>query len=80
MLEALEAQGRQKGRPITRLPGFPTNGVGTPRRRGKAWRYGTLAEPVGAFAEEFEEVEVAEDLALLADFVGDVGVFGMEFG
>jgi hypothetical protein len=35
---------------------------------------------VGAGAEEFEEAEVAEDLELLADFVTDVGVVGMEFG
>ncbi len=31
-----------------------------------------LFEAVGAGAEEFEEVEVAEDLKLLAAFVGDV--------
>jgi len=37
-------------------------------------------QAVGARAEEFEEVEVSEDLELLADFVGDVGVFGVEFG
>jgi hypothetical protein len=30
-------------------------------------------EAVGASVEEFEEAEVAEDLELLADFVGDVG-------
>ena len=30
-------------------------------------------QAVGAIAEELEEVEVAEDLELLADFVGDVG-------
>ena len=29
------------------------------------------AKPIGAGAEEFEEVEVAEDLELLADFVGE---------
>ena len=32
-------------------------------------------QAVGAGAEEFEEIEIAEDLELLADFVGDVGVF-----
>ena len=37
-------------------------------------------QAVDAGSEEFQEVEVAEDLELLADFVGDVGVFGMEFG
>ena len=37
------------------------------------------AHAVGAGAEEFEEAQVAEDLELLADFVGDVSVFGMEF-
>lgn len=37
-----------------------------------------LVQAVGAGAEEFEEVEVAEDLELLADFVADMGVFGME--
>jgi hypothetical protein len=37
-------------------------------------------QAIGAGSEEFEEFEVAEDLELLADFVGDVGVFGMEFG
>jgi len=41
---------------------------------------GTLSEAIGAFAEEFEEAEVAEDLELLADFVADVGVIGMKFG
>jgi hypothetical protein len=30
-------------------------------------------EAVGAWGEELEEAEVAEDLELLADFVGDVG-------
>jgi hypothetical protein len=35
---------------------------------------------VGTAAQEFEEAEVAEDLELLADFVADVGVVGMEFG
>jgi hypothetical protein len=34
------------------------------------------SEPVEATAEEFEETHVAKDLELLADFVGDVGVFG----
>jgi hypothetical protein len=35
---------------------------------------------VGATAEESEEAEVPEDLELLADFVADVGVVGMESG
>jgi hypothetical protein len=39
-----------------------------------------LVQTVGARAEEGEEAEVAEDLELLADFVADVGVVGMEFG
>ena len=39
-----------------------------------------LKKAVGAGGEELEEVEVAEDLELLADFVGDVGVFGVELG
>jgi hypothetical protein len=39
-----------------------------------------LAKAVGGGAEEGEEAEVAEDLELLADFVADVGVVGMEFG
>ena len=38
------------------------------------------SEPVEATAEEIEEAEVAEDLELLADFVQNVGVFGMELG
>jgi hypothetical protein len=38
------------------------------------------AHAVGAGGEEIEEAEVAEDLELLADFVADVGVVGMEFG
>jgi hypothetical protein len=38
-----------------------------------------LSEPVEATAEEFEKVEVSEDLELLADLVVNVGVFGMEF-
>jgi hypothetical protein len=33
-----------------------------------------------AGGKEGEEAEVAEDLELLADFVADVGVVGMEFG
>ena len=37
------------------------------------------AHAVGAGAEEFEEAEVAEDLELLADFVADMSVVGMEF-
>ena len=49
------------------------------RVRGSSERFGVSSvQAVGAGAEEFEEVEVAEDLELLADFVGDVGVFGME--
>jgi hypothetical protein len=39
-----------------------------------------LDEAVGAGAEEGEEAKVAEDLELLADFVADVGVVGVEFG
>jgi hypothetical protein len=39
-----------------------------------------LGEAIGAGAEESEEAEVAEDLELLADFVADVGIVGMEFG
>ena len=38
------------------------------------------AQAVGATAEEGEEAEVSKDLELLADFVADVGVVGMEFG
>jgi hypothetical protein len=41
---------------------------------------GDSREPVGGGAEEGEEAEVAEDLDLLADFVADVGIAGMEFG
>jgi hypothetical protein len=37
-------------------------------------------QAVGAPAEEFEEMKVTKDLELLADFVGDVGVLGVEFG
>jgi hypothetical protein len=50
------------------------------RVRGRASVCVFSAQAVGAGAEEFEEVEIAEDLELLADFVGDVGVFGMKFG
>src|SRR6266700_1181622 len=39
-----------------------------------------LGETVVSLAEEGEEAEVAEDLELLADFVADVSVVGMEFG
>jgi len=39
-----------------------------------------LAEAVGAGAEEFEKVQVAEDLELLADFVVDVVVLRVKFG
>jgi hypothetical protein len=37
-------------------------------------------QTVGAGAEEGEEAEVPKDLELLADFVADVDVVGMEFG
>jgi len=37
-------------------------------------------KPVATGAEEFEEVQVAEDLELLADFVEDVVVLRVEFG
>jgi hypothetical protein len=39
-----------------------------------------LKKAVGAGAEEFEEAQISKDLELLADFVGDVGVFGVQFG
>ena len=35
---------------------------------------------VGTAAEKFQEAEVAEDLELLADFVADVAIIGVEFG
>jgi hypothetical protein len=35
-------------------------------------------QAVGAGGEEFEKVEIAEDLELLADFVGDMGLAGRE--
>ena len=38
------------------------------------------SEPVEATTEKFEEAQVSEDLELLADFVGYVGVFEMKFG
>ena len=37
-------------------------------------------QPIVAGGKEGEEAEVAEDLELLADFVADVGVVGVEFG
>ena len=37
-----------------------------------------LHESIAPAAEESEEAEVAKDLELLADFVADVGVLGME--
>jgi hypothetical protein len=42
------------------------------------WKH--LGEAVGATTEEGEEAEVAEDLELLADFVADVEIVGVEFG
>jgi hypothetical protein len=39
-----------------------------------------LGEAVRARAEELQQAEVAEELELLADFVADVGVVGVEFG
>ncbi len=39
-----------------------------------------LFESIGTAAEEFEESKVAEDLELLADFVADVAIGGMQFG
>ena len=38
-----------------------------------------LTQTVGAGAEELEEVEISEDLELLADFVLDVVVLRVEF-
>jgi hypothetical protein len=38
-----------------------------------------LTQTVEAVAKEFEEVEVSEDLELLADFVLDVVVLRVEF-
>ena len=40
-------------------------------------RKGGLHQAVGAGGEEFEEVEAAEDLELLADFAGD-GFVGLD--
>ncbi len=37
-----------------------------------------LGQAIGAGGEEFEEVQVTQDLELLADFVADVAVTGME--
>jgi len=39
-----------------------------------------LGQAIRATAKELEQAEVAEDLELLADFVTDVGVLGMELG
>jgi len=39
-----------------------------------------LFQAIGAAAEEFEEAEVAEDLELLADFVANMAIGGMQFG
>ena len=39
-----------------------------------------LRQPIAAGGEEFEEVHVAEDLELLADFVTDVAVARMKSG
>jgi len=38
-----------------------------------------LTQTVEAVAKEFEEIEVSEDLELLADFVLDVVVLRVEF-
>ena len=38
---------------------------------------GGLTWAVTVVAEEFEQTEVREDLELLADFVGDVGIVGV---
>jgi hypothetical protein len=40
----------------------------------------SCVKAVRTAAKEVEEAEVAEELELLADFVADVGVVGMEFG
>jgi hypothetical protein len=45
----------------------------------KSWlptKDNTSTQAVGAGAEEFDEIEVAEDLELLADFVGE-GLVGL---
>jgi hypothetical protein len=51
-----------------------------PRRDGGKREETSSRQTVGTGAEEFEEAEVAEDLELLANFVADVGVLGMELG
>jgi len=61
------------------MPGFPTKTVGTPANRGKARRYKGKGRNREA-AEKFEEPQVAEDLELLADFTGDVGVVSVKLG
>jgi hypothetical protein len=53
------------------------------REKAKKLRVGDgipLSKGIRAAAEEGEEAEVAEGLELLADFVGDVGVVGVESG
>jgi len=53
---------------------------GTEDTEGEGKAIEELEDAVGAAAEELEEVEVAEDLELLADFVVDVVVLRVEFG
>jgi hypothetical protein len=59
------------------------NGIATEAQtsqRESGERANELAEAVGAGAEEFEKVEVPEELELLADFVVDVVVVRVKFG
>jgi len=62
----------------SRRNGIATEARRTQRKKGR--RIEELEDAVGAAVEEFEEVQVAKDLELLADFVVDVMVLRVEFG
>ncbi len=55
------------------VPQYPTS-----FNRLRPGRPAMSPEAVGSAAKEFEKAEVAEDLELLADFVANVSVFGVE--
>ena len=72
--------GRRTGGGKVKTRSLETEGCGT-RQSGVKPPHSIgarLAQAVGAGTEEIEEAEVAENLELLADFVADVSVLGME--
>jgi hypothetical protein len=80
--QVLVLSGERSQEFVWKRNGDVLHGFRIPEEWDKSTSSRRSAQAVGAAAEEFEEAEVAvaEDLELLADFVADVGVVGMEFG